>query len=134
MTTLDVWDAGSPHHRVLAKALHLAGFAVVRDAALAALDGHLPEGIEDAVRVMTFYMATLNGGNPDAGSILHTIATATWEAIGLPMDARPPLILEQRLGIITALMGVCRAIIEAERARLANVIALDTTLPSTTVE
>lgn len=118
-----------PQVDVLTQALTLTNYNTVANATLTALNDHVPPETADSIRAMAYYIATLNGGNPDAGTILHTIATATWEAIGLEVDARPALTWEQRAGIIATVMGVSKSIIAEEAVRLEALAWLDTTLP-----
>lgn len=116
---------------ILTEALRLSSYDAVATATLAVIDSDpdTPDTTKHAMRAMAYRMATYNGGNPEAGTILHTIATTTWAAIGVAEDAVPALTTQQRAGIIDIVMGVSKSIIAAEAARLSALAASDTTLP-----
>lgn len=116
---------------VLNQALTLTTYNTVANAALAVIDSNpdISDTTKAAIRAMAYRMATYNGGMPEAGTILHTIATTTWAAIGVAEDAVPALTAQQRADIIGIIMGVSKSIITAEAARLTALASADTTLP-----
>lgn len=120
-----------PQVPVLDTALRLSSYDAVAAATLAVIDSDpdTPDTTKHAMRAMAYRMATYNGGNPEAGTILHTIATTTWAAIGVAEDAVPALTTQQRAGIIDIVMGVSKSIIAAEAARLEALADTDTALP-----
>src|SRR5690606_18587897 len=112
-------------------ALRLSSYDAVANATLAVIDSDpdTPDTTKHAMRAMAYRMATYNGGMPEAGTILHTIATTTWAAIGVAEDAVPALTAQQRADIIGIIMGVSKSIITDEAARLTALASADTTLP-----
>lgn len=124
-------DTASPQYTILTEALRLSTYDAVADATLAVIDSDpgTPDTTKHAIRAMAYRMATYNGGVPEAGTILHTIATTTWAAIGVAEDAVPALTTEQRAEIIDIVMSVSKSIITAEATRLTGLANTDTTLP-----
>lgn len=130
LNEIDFFDPNTPQSALLSEALRLAGYDAVAAETLSyiAVDPDMPEIVKGNIRAMAFYMASLNGGNPDAGSILHTIATAPWSVIGVADESIPALTTENRLAIIELVMMVCQQIINAEAGRLTALAELDVTI------
>ena len=121
----------APQHTILNEALRLSTYDAVASATLAVIDSDpaTPDTTKHAMRAMAYRMATYNGGNPEAGTILHTIATTTWAAIGVADDALPALTTADRAALIDIVMAVSKDIITAEATRLSALAGMDTTLP-----
>lgn len=117
--------------QILSTAITLTTYDTVANAALAIIDSNpdTDDTTKAAIRAMAYRMATYNGGTPEAGTILHTIATTTWAAIGYAEDAIPALTTADRAGIINIIMLVSKSIINDEASRLAALATTDTTLP-----
>lgn len=112
---------------VLEQALKIAGYADIANAALQAIDSdpNTPAESKAAIRAMAYWMP--NNIVLNAGDILHTIATAPWELIGI--TSAPALEASHREAIIGVIMAVSKSVIGFEVARLEAIADADTSLP-----
>ena len=126
---IDFGDTTLPQCQVLQQALDLTNYATVCAGVLAVTDQVYAnsEGTKHAIGRLGERMAWLNGGQPDAGSILHTIATTKWEDNGI--TGVPALEPTDRAGLIAIVMTVSKQIISAEINRLQGLVDVDADLP-----
>jgi len=118
---------------VYMQAVELKGFSVIKDTFLASLDAmtELTSDQKIAIRLaaekLPFYPDS-SAMVPD-GELLGVLRVA-WEDVGLAAGVTALTDL-QRETIFAGVMGVCKAIIDAEADRLTALAVLDTTLPTT---